>query len=312
MEDGNDHLEKNLPDYISSSECSTSTSSMSSHGLSGSNSDAGVQMSGWMSKQKNTMKTWVRRYFVLSGTTLTYYETEKSTKGPRGFLHLQDVEPLTSESNGLILYLTNGKEVKVIADTQVAYKAWYTLLGAAVKKKQSQSSASKKGFVHFLQEPEQTWARYYVVIENDRANFYATEAPEAELVFSGLVRSVQKWDGKRYGLMVGLNLGRSVKLCFDSTEEQMSWLLTLEFATSFAKHSLRKHPSTRKQSASDKDLPPKPQRTSSKEITSSLNSLELHEDNQSEKNGSSMKKPEAAVTDDEEDEDDKSEDGVWI
>uniref|UniRef100_K3W8H7 PH domain-containing protein n=1 Tax=Globisporangium ultimum (strain ATCC 200006 / CBS 805.95 / DAOM BR144) TaxID=431595 RepID=K3W8H7_GLOUD len=216
----------------------------SSNSTDSSHDDSDVQMQGWMRKQKETLRSWGRRYFTLNGKTLTYYDSEDTSRPARGVLEFVDVTALTTETNGLALHLIGGKEVRLIADTHVAYTAWMAVLSAAVKK-QSRSNNSKtykEGWAHCLTDDE-VWTRYYVVIKNDSFSCYESETEDAELALSGLVRSVDEWDGKRYGLVAALNRARKIKLAFDSAEEKMSWFLTLEFAVSYGTARMKKESS---------------------------------------------------------------------
>ncbi|DBA00179.1 TPA: hypothetical protein N0F65_007804 [Lagenidium giganteum] len=219
----------------------SSSSSIGNNLDASGDSDNDIQMQGWMRKQKETLRSWGRRYFTLTGKVLTYYDSEDTNRAPRGVLEFQDVQPLTTENNGLSLHLVGGKEVRLIADTHIAYTAWMSVLSAALKKPTTKKSSHtcKDGWAHCLAD-EDVWTRYFIVIKNDSFSCYESEEEEAELALSGLVRSASEWDGKRFGLVVGLNKGRKIKLCFDSTEEKMSWLLTLEFAVSYGKERLKK------------------------------------------------------------------------
>jgi len=51
--------------------------------LRGSLCPVGSLKSGWMMKQGGSVKTWKRRFFVLKGLALAYYETEYDTT-PKG------------------------------------------------------------------------------------------------------------------------------------------------------------------------------------------------------------------------------------
>ncbi|KAG2521380.1 hypothetical protein JM16_005895 [Phytophthora kernoviae] len=204
-----------------------------------------IQMQGWMRKQKETLRSWARRYFTLNGKTLTYYDSEDTSRGARGVLDFVDVTSLTTENNGLSLHLVNGKEVRLIADTHVAYSAWMAVLSAAVKKPRSKKSrTSKEGWAHCLTDDD-VWTRFFVVIKHDSFSCYESEDDEAELALSGLIRAVQEWDGKRYGIVCSLNRGRTIKLCFDSAEEKMSWFLTLEFSVSYGAARMKKEASVK-------------------------------------------------------------------
>lgn len=269
--------------YMRGNSASNNSSTDSSH-VSDDSSD--VQMQGWMRKQKETLRSWGRRYFTLSGKALTYYDSEDTSRMPRGVLEFNDVTPLTTENNGLALHLVGGKEVRLIADTHVAYSAWMAVLSAALKKPVPRSGGSggssssssggsarasggsgkafKEGWAHCLTD-EEVWTRYYVMIKNDSFSCYESEAEDAELALSGLVRSVDEWDGKRYGLVASLNRSRTIKLAFDSAEEKMSWFLTLEFAVSYGTARMKKESSMKAAAAMQN---PASRPSSSKSLTS--------------------------------------------
>ncbi|KAL4116451.1 hypothetical protein PRIC2_011904 [Phytophthora ramorum] len=164
-----------------------------------------IQMQGWMRKQKETLRSWARRYFTLNGKVLTYYDSEDTSRGARGILEFVDVTALTTENNGLALHLVNGKE------------------------RTSKNRTSKEGWAHCLTDDD-VWTRFFVVIKHDSFSCYESEDDDAELALSGLIRAVDEWDGKRFGVVCSLNRSRTIKLCFDSAEEKMSWFLTLEFS----------------------------------------------------------------------------------
>lgn len=226
--------------YMRGNSSSNNSSDTSSH----ISDESDVQMQGWMRKQKETLRSWGRRYFSLNGKVLTYFDSEDTSRPARGVLEFVDVTPLTTENNGLSLHLVGGKEVRLIADTHVAYTAWMSVLSAAVKKPRASggSKTYKEGWAHCLTD-EEVWTRYYVVIKNDSFSCYESEEEDAELALSGLVRSVDEWDGKRYGLVASLNRARKIKLAFDSAEEKMSWFLTLEFAVSYGTARMKKESS---------------------------------------------------------------------
>ncbi|TMW59543.1 hypothetical protein Poli38472_004612 [Pythium oligandrum] len=216
-----------------------------------------IQMQGWMRKQKDTLRSWPRRYFTLSGKVLTYFDSEDTSRPPRGVLEFADVSPLTTEHNGLILHLVGGKEVRMIADTHVAYTAWMAVLSASLRRPQAPKSSRmfKEGWAHCLTD-EDVWTRYYLVVKNDSFSCYESEDESAELALSGLVRSVAEWDGKRYGLVLGLNRSRKIQLCFDSAEEKMTWFLTLEFSVSYGAARMKKEASSKSSSKSSSEANP--------------------------------------------------------
>lgn len=255
--------------YMRGNSASNNSSTDSSHA---SDESSDVQMQGWMRKQKETLRSWGRRYFTLSGKVLTYYDSEDTSRPARGVLEFVDVTALTTENNGLALHLVGGKEVRLIADTHVAYSAWMAVLSAALKKPRAGSSkAYKEGWAHCLTD-EEVWTRYYVMIKNDSFSCYESEEEDAELALSGLVRSVDEWDGKRYGLVASLNRSRTIKLAFDSAEEKMSWFLTLEFAVSYGTARMKKESSMK--AAASAMANPASRPNSSKSLTAGTDGAE--------------------------------------
>lgn len=247
--------------YMRGNSSSNNSSTDSSHA----SDDSELQMQGWMKKQKETLRSWARRYFTLNGKVLTYYDSEDTSRPARGVLEFVDVTALTTENNGLSLHLIGGKEVRLIADTHVAYTAWMAVLSAAVKKPRAANSKTyKEGWAHCLTD-EEVWTRYYVMIKNDSFSCYESEEENAELALSGLVRSVDEWDGKRYGLVASLNRARKIKLAFDSAEEKMSWFLTLEFAVSYGTARMKKESSMKAMASQN----PASRPNSSKSLTAS-------------------------------------------
>ncbi|KAL7688722.1 putative pleckstrin domain, PH-like domain superfamily [Plasmopara halstedii] len=218
------------------------SSSSESSGMSDENE---IQMQGWMRKQKETLRSWARRYFTLNGKVLTYFDSEDTSRGARGVIEFVDVTALTTEKNGLSLHLVNGKEVRLIADTHVAFAAWLAVLSAAVKRpRTSQNRTSKEGWAHCLTDDD-VWTRFFVVIKHDSFSCYESEDDDAELALSGLIRAVDEWNGKRFGVVCSLNRGRTIKLCFDSAEEKMSWFLTLELSVSYGAARMKKEASVK-------------------------------------------------------------------
>lgn len=56
-------------------------------------------MTGWLTKQGSVHKTWHKRYFVLEGTALIYYDSEKA-KQPKGVFPLAGCEAMRDMTRG--------------------------------------------------------------------------------------------------------------------------------------------------------------------------------------------------------------------
>lgn len=76
---------------------------------------AGSAMAGYFIKEGHVRKTWKRRWFVLKGSTVTYYKTEQD-KGARGKIKLKKARVyVTTRHTGKVY---GERECVVIEDTR--------------------------------------------------------------------------------------------------------------------------------------------------------------------------------------------------
>ncbi|RHY05696.1 hypothetical protein DYB28_001105 [Aphanomyces astaci] len=177
------------------------------------------------------------RFFALSGSTLSYYDSEDISGAPRGVLDVASVHPLPSEPNGLLLHCKSNnqrrRDEKLICDTNVAYNAWFALLTRATTAGQSSSSASLQSLhTSSASMMDTSSSTNSAASSNNNATQHSPIAYRPNPIKMGYVhvRNVTLFEGRKYALTVGLNKGRKVVLCCDSMEEKTNWLLTLEGA----------------------------------------------------------------------------------
>lgn len=86
--------------------------------------------SGWIYKQGSLVKSWKRRFMVLRGKQLTYYDTAKITSNvkEKGSFQVITVELSNEIQNGLIVHGRNGRVLKLYTDNAEATSAWYNAI----------------------------------------------------------------------------------------------------------------------------------------------------------------------------------------
>ncbi|CAK4608605.1 unnamed protein product [Aphanomyces euteiches] len=77
---------------------------------------------GWMEKEGERVKTWKRRYFVLAGRNLRYYEKFQGEK-PKGGGRIESIE-YSERQCGLIFHLESNRALNVAADSDLEMKLW--------------------------------------------------------------------------------------------------------------------------------------------------------------------------------------------
>ncbi|KDO32273.1 hypothetical protein SPRG_02752 [Saprolegnia parasitica CBS 223.65] len=111
------------------------SSSMSyRHERSPSSANRAVTHSGWLEKEGQNVKSWKKRFFVLSGTDLTYYDRIGGSE--KGGGRVVDVSYSYDRRNSLTFTLNNDRILNVTADSESEMQTWYNaacnVLGKAV------------------------------------------------------------------------------------------------------------------------------------------------------------------------------------
>ncbi|CEG48763.1 3hydroxyisobutyryl hydrolase [Plasmopara halstedii] len=93
------------------------------------------EFAGWVYKQGSIVKSWKKRYMVLSGRQLTYYDTAKVDQKvkPKGSCQVITVELSTDIQNGLLVHGRGGRVLKLYTASAEATSAWYNMILDATK-----------------------------------------------------------------------------------------------------------------------------------------------------------------------------------
>ncbi|OQR87827.1 hypothetical protein ACHHYP_07977 [Achlya hypogyna] len=83
-----------------------------------------VTHSGWLEKEGQNVKSWKKRFFVLSGTDLTYYDRIGGTE--KGGGRVVDVTYSYERRNSLTFVLNNDRILNVTADSEADMQNWYS------------------------------------------------------------------------------------------------------------------------------------------------------------------------------------------
>jgi hypothetical protein len=207
---------------------------------------------GWLRKEGQRMKSWKRRYFVLDGTRLHYYENigMKTLKGGGDVVR---VEVSDSQAHGLNIYFENGRVLHVAGDSAQEIRAWMeSLQGPSCNPRASGSKATlarsstlssstdtesptgsspfteARGALDFGQgwllkqgHNFKNWKQRYFVL-HERSLSYARGVGEPPLG-SALVLKVEFSDVRPLALDVTLGNGRVMTLVASMDDEFLMW-----------------------------------------------------------------------------------------
>lgn len=91
-----------------------------------------VTHSGWLKKEGARVKSWRRRYFVLRGNALSYFNSEDTGAAAKGSGHVQAVE-VNTVTNGLDISFDNGRILRVSAKNSKDMELWLCKLSDAIE-----------------------------------------------------------------------------------------------------------------------------------------------------------------------------------
>jgi hypothetical protein len=97
--------------------------------------DGGEQVthSGWLKKEGARVKSWKRRYFVLRGNALSYFNSEDTGAAAKGYGHVRAVEVNGTVTNGLDVTFDNGRVLRVSARNSGDMEVWLCKLSDAIE-----------------------------------------------------------------------------------------------------------------------------------------------------------------------------------
>ncbi|GMF30501.1 unnamed protein product [Phytophthora lilii] len=92
-----------------------------------------VTHSGWLKKEGARVKSWKRRYFVLRGNALSYFNSEDTGAAAKGYGHVRAVEVNGTVKNGLDITFDNGRVLRVSARNSAEMEVWLCKLSDAIE-----------------------------------------------------------------------------------------------------------------------------------------------------------------------------------
>lgn len=216
---------------------------------------------GWLLKQGSLIKSWKRRYFVLEGDVLTYYE--HIDKAPRGSGVVARVVRDSGAERGLDVHLTSGRILKVASETASELEAWYAALSHAsqlVSQTATLSSASssvttdtdaahyvpttlgQSGWLLKCGQNFKTWRLRYFVLERSRLLYYSSDdVANSEALGAGVVFDVSVGDARPLCINVRFQNGRLLQLAAPDEKLFTVWLRALETSSNLTSSFLSQH-----------------------------------------------------------------------
>ena len=92
-----------------------------------------VTHSGWLKKEGACIKSWKRRYFVLRGNALSYFDSEDTGATAKGNGHVRAVEVNGTLAKGLDITFDNERVLRVVARTSAEMEVWLCKLSDAIE-----------------------------------------------------------------------------------------------------------------------------------------------------------------------------------
>lgn len=94
---------------------------------------------GWVYKQGSLVRNWKKRFMVLRGRQLTYYDTARLTPSvkEKGSFTVITVELSTEIQNGLLVHGRGGRVLKLYTDSAESTSMWYSRIMEATAPSQA-------------------------------------------------------------------------------------------------------------------------------------------------------------------------------
>uniref|UniRef100_M4C3M2 PH domain-containing protein n=1 Tax=Hyaloperonospora arabidopsidis (strain Emoy2) TaxID=559515 RepID=M4C3M2_HYAAE len=92
-----------------------------------------VTHTGWLKKEGARVKSWKRRYFVLRGSVLSYFNSEDTGAAAKGYGHVRAVEVDGKVKRGLDIMFDTGRLLRVSARTSTEMQVWLCRLSDAIE-----------------------------------------------------------------------------------------------------------------------------------------------------------------------------------
>lgn len=222
--------------------------------------DPSIDFAGWIYKQGSLIKTWRKRYAVLRGNCLFYYDSPNSIAKEKGKLKVLTVERSDEINNGILIHASGGRVMKMYTDSNESCMIWIDALERSVHR-QSQdygedrySCVSRQNFKASVapsitsppaQEEQKilhrgwlqkeghrvkNWKRRFFVLAGSTLSYYDSTKRGAKAKGKGQIRNVVLPPDRPLGLDVFFDRGRLLRLSADTTAEVDQWYQVLSNA----------------------------------------------------------------------------------
>lgn len=216
-----------------------------------------ARKTGWLRKQGQLIKNWKRRYFLVDGKLLYYFE--QVNESPKGNGVVVKVEVNTSVANCLDIHLEGGRILRVAADSPQEIRSWYqhlksqsktgsnrsvgsnptelsasTLEAAGLPRPENASKSAPlepgRGWLIKKSKNFNTWRRRYFVLSGKRLKYFEHGESDPAPLSSGIVRDVTLGTQRPFCIDVHFRHGRILSIVASNAEEMTMWCQVLDEA----------------------------------------------------------------------------------
>lgn len=221
---------------------------------------------GWLLKQGSLIKSWKRRYFMLEGDSLQYFDNiDKPARGGGIVARvLRDGDNKSAAvavgENCLDVHLASGRILKVSTESPSELSSWYNALLNASRllptvtptadnefdnnnnaAPRLQKKMVQEGWLLKKGQNFKNWKQRYFVLERSRLVYYASDAKDGDLLGSGVVFEVAVGDARPLCVDIRFQNGRLLQVVAPDQLQFEVWLHALQNASNLTESFLSQH-----------------------------------------------------------------------
>ncbi|RQM12632.1 hypothetical protein B5M09_003280 [Aphanomyces astaci] len=195
-----------------------------------------VRYAGYLHKKGSNIKTWHRRWFMLTGLNqLGYCDNEGDT--PKGYGKVLDVCANLKRAHCLYIHLDSGRRLSVAADSQDDIDGWFAVLSkvaAAVAQtcpspvvNTPTSCAHHRGWLQKEGLAIKSWKRRYFTLHGRMLVYYKDMEDGGHAVGQGLVDAAAEGTSRPFAIDIHFETGRVLRVAANSERDRAAWLAAL-------------------------------------------------------------------------------------
>ncbi|KAJ0405369.1 hypothetical protein P43SY_000248 [Pythium insidiosum] len=201
---------------------------------------AALRKTGWLRKEGQSWKSWKRRFFLLEGKRLQYFE-DVGMSSIKGDGVVARVETSVKHANGLDIYFTSGRVLRVTAENVDEMESWREALGCDGRRESIASSirgssfssqctlrsstgsegAMASGWMVKLGKNFRNWKERYFVLDGRLLSYSAGIGEEP--LGRGIITSVRIGMTRPFSFEVRLQSGRIHTLATRTQDQMVMW-----------------------------------------------------------------------------------------